>query len=65
MIIRTKGGFIWLGVTDKAKEVYKSGLFELYAIYEDGGESLIESEEELNKALENGIDIAIEVGYVL
>lgn len=63
MIIRTKESFIWLGVTEKAEEVYKSGLFELYALYEDGSEGLIESEEELNRALEMGADIGIEVGF--
>ena len=58
-----RDGFLWLGVTDKAKEVYASGLFELYTLHEDGSESLIQSDEDLNEALENGLDIGIEVGH--
>jgi len=58
-----RDGFIWLGVTDKAKEVYASGLFELYTLHEDGSESLIQSDEDLNEALENGLDIGIEVDH--
>ena len=56
--------FVWLLVTEKAKKVFNSGLFDLYALYEDESESLIESMEVLNKALENGLEIGIEVGDV-
>lgn len=55
-------GFVWLPITDKAKDVYKSGLFETYALHDDNTESLIESDEQLNEALEKGLTIAIEVG---
>lgn len=58
-----RDGFVWLGVTDKAKEVYASGMFELYTLHEDGSESLIQSDNDLNEALENGLDIGIEVGH--
>jgi hypothetical protein len=58
-----KDGFVYLVVTDKAKEIYTSGIFELYALYEDDSESLIESHEQLNEALEQGLDIGISVGY--
>jgi hypothetical protein len=58
-----KDGFVYLLVTDKAKDVYASGVFELYALYEDDSESLIESHEQLNEALEQGLDIGIGVGH--
>jgi len=56
--------FAWLKVTGKAKEVFSTGLFDLYALYDDDTESLIESIEVLNKALENNLEIGIEVGHI-
>lgn len=61
----TKDGFVWKLVNDKAKEIFNSGLFELYELHDnDGAESLIETAEDLNTALKNGSDIGIEVGFV-
>ena len=57
-----KNGFIWLTVNDKAKEVFNSGLFSLYVLYPDNTEAQIESFDSLNGFLEQGLDIAIEVG---
>lgn len=57
-------GFVWLLVTDKAKEVYQSGLFELYILHEDDSESLVEQFFQLTEALEDGLDIGIEVGHL-
>lgn len=59
----TKDNFVWLLVTDKAKEVYLSGLFELYILYNDDSETLVESFSQLSEALEDGLDIGISVGY--
>jgi hypothetical protein len=59
----TKDNFVWLLVTDKAKEVYLSGLFELYILYNDDSESLVESFSQLSEALEDGLDIGISVGH--
>jgi len=56
--------FVWLIVTEKAKDIFHSGIFELYILHDDGTESLITSYDEINKALENGLDIAIEVGHL-
>ena len=56
--------FVWLDVTHKAKEVFQSSLFELYELYDDNSESLIQTMEHLNKALESGSGIAIEVGHL-
>ena len=64
--IKIVDGFVWLLITDKAKEVYQSGLFDgsIYVLYDDLSEGLCESYEDLLKALENGCDIALEVGHI-
>jgi hypothetical protein len=64
MKTRLVNGFLWLLVTDKAKEIFNSGIFELFTLHDDGYESLIDSFEDLNKALEDGNDIAIEVNHI-
>lgn len=60
----TADGFVWLLVNDKAKEVWNSGLFELYILNEDDSESLIEEFIDLCIALEQGLSIGIEVGQL-
>lgn len=63
--IQFKDGFIWKNVTNNAKEIYSTGLFPLYAIYEkEETEALIETTKSLYEALEKGCTIAIEVGYI-
>lgn len=64
MIKVTKDNFVWKIVNEKAKEVYNSGLFDLYVLYDDDSESLILNDIELNKYLEQGLDIGIEVGFL-
>ena len=61
----TADGFVWLLVTEKAKEVFNSGLFSLFVLYDDDSEALIEEFEDLDKALENGLSIGIEVGHLI
>lgn len=61
---KTADGFIWLLVTEKAKEVFNSGLFSLFILYEDDSESLIEDFDDLDNALANGLSIGIEVGQL-
>lgn len=56
--------FVWLLVTEKAKEIFLSGLFDLHIIYSDDSESLIESFGQLVEAIESGQDIGIEVGFI-
>jgi hypothetical protein len=51
-------------VNDKAKEIFNSGLFELYVVYSDETESLIETFEDLDMHLSNGMDVCIEVGFI-
>jgi len=60
-----KDGFVYKLVSgDKAKDIFSLGLFELYVIHDDDSESLIDSIDELNEALENGNEIAIPVGNI-
>lgn len=61
----TADGFVWLLVTEKAEEVFSSGLFSLYKLYDDDTEALIETFEDLDLALENGFSIGIEVGHLV
>jgi hypothetical protein len=58
-----KDGFVYLLVTDKAKEIYRSRIFELYALHDDDTEFLITSRVQLNEALEHGLEIGIGLGY--
>jgi len=60
----TIDGFVWLLVTDKAKDIWNSGLFSLYKLYDDDTEALLETFEDLDLALEGGFDIGIEVGHL-
>jgi len=54
-------GFVWLLVTNKAKDIFSSGTFDLYVLHNDNSESLIESYAQINDAQECGLDIGIEV----
>jgi len=56
--------FVWLIVTEKAKEIYLSGLFDLHILYSDDSESLVEGFGQLIEAIEDGLDIGIEVGFI-
>ena len=62
--IVTEGDFVFMDVTDKAKEIFASGLFELYKLNDANIESLIESYADVNDALECGMRIVIEVGHI-
>jgi hypothetical protein len=62
--IKVIDGFVWLLITDKAKEVFGSGLFDVYKLHNDDSESLCESYADINDALEAGLDLAIEVGHL-
>ena len=60
-----KDGFVYkLVSSDKAKDIFSLELFELYVIHDDDSESLIDSIDELNEALENGNEIGIPVGNI-
>jgi hypothetical protein len=57
-------GFVWFVITEKAKEVFSSGLFDVYVLHNDESESLCESYADINDALESGLQLAIEVGWL-
>lgn len=60
----TNDGFVWLIITSKVKEVFSSGLFEVYALFDDNSDTLVESHQDLEKFMENGCKFGIEVGYI-
>lgn len=60
--MRIINGFVWLIVTDKAKILCVQDSFELFVLHDDGTESLVTSFLDIVEALNNGLDIAIEVG---
>ena len=62
MKTRVIRGVVYLLVTHKAKEIFSSGTFEMYILYSDDTESVIEMIGDIEYAHENGIDIGIEVG---
>ena len=64
MIKVTKDNFVWKIVTHKAHAIFASGLFELYVLYDDDSEGLIEDLEDLTLALKEDRDIGIEVGQI-
>lgn len=62
--IKVVDGFVWLLVTDKAKQLFDTGLFELYVLYDDGSEGLVLKPETIDRARECGLEIGIEVGWL-
>jgi hypothetical protein len=62
-ILQTNDGFLWGNVTHKAKEIYNSGLFDLFAVNYDDSDYLIEDFNTLNELLDNGRGIYIEIGH--
>ena len=58
-------GFVWLIFSHKAKSIFESCTFEMYLLYPDGTESLVEMIGDIEYAQENGIDIGIEVGSLV
>jgi len=62
--IKVVNNFVWFIVNDKAKEIFNTGLFELYILHDDATESLINDIDELKSALEIGYYIGIEGDYL-
>lgn len=60
----TADGFVWLIVTDSAKELFSSGALPIYHLYDDGTESLIEGQIDLQGALNSGDDIGVEIAHL-
>ena len=57
--------FIWKLLTEQeAKDCMEHELFSLYALHDDNTESFICDEEELQEAINDGLDVGIEVGFL-
>jgi hypothetical protein len=64
-IIQFSDRFVYLDVTEKARGVYSSELFELYAVdVDEQTEWAIESHRDLDIALESGLYVCIGVGHI-
>ena len=66
---KTKDNFVWLDITDSCKlgdEIIGDlrKVNELYAVFDDDSEALLESMEEIKEALRLNLRICIEVGYL-
>ena len=62
-ILQTDDGFLWGAVTDKAVDMWELKLAPLFILHDDGSESLVETVSDIEQALSNGLQIAIELGY--
>jgi hypothetical protein len=60
-VYKTWDNFLWADVTPIAESLWQSADMELYAIYDDGSEHLIESESELVSVLKDNTPICIEL----
>lgn len=56
--------FVWLVVNKQAFDIYINNIFDLYILNDDGSESLVTEVEQILLAIDNGLDIAIEVGHL-
>lgn len=60
----TSDGYVWCIVTYAAKELFSSGALSIYALHDDETETLIETHEQLQEALDGGTPIGIDVGFL-
>ena len=60
-VLQANDGFLWADVTPIAESLWYTGDWELYAIYDDGSEHLIESEQEFESIVKEKTTIAIEL----
>jgi hypothetical protein len=60
-VLKGYDGFLWADVTPIAESLWYNGNLDLFAIYDDGSEHLIESEQELDLLLKEKTTIAIEL----
>ena len=63
-LITFSDGFCWWDVTDKAVHIYNTEVIELYVLYDDETESLIESKDELFEAINLKLPIAMQLGFI-
>jgi hypothetical protein len=60
-VLKGYDGFLWADVTPIAESLWYNGNLDLFAIYDDGSEHLIESEQELDLLIKEKTTIAIEL----
>ena len=60
-VLEANDGFLWADVTPIAESLWYNGNLDLFAIYDDGSEHLIESEQELDLLVKEKTTIAIEL----
>ena len=60
-VLQANDGFLWADVTNIAESLWYKGEWDLYAIYADGSEHLLEDEQDLIFYMEqkNIIDIEL------
>ena len=64
MIKVTEDNFVWKILNEgQAKFVFISGVFELYLLFDDGTDTLVESIDEIYVATKEGAQLVIEVGF--
>ena len=60
----TSDGYVWCIVTYAAPVLFSSGAMDIYELHDDDTESLIQTQEHLNAALESGNPIGIDVDFI-
>jgi hypothetical protein len=60
-VLQTKDGFLWADVTSIAESLWRSQEFELYAIYDDQSEHLIETQNDFDESIRLKDIIVIEL----
>lgn len=57
--------YVWEIISDEqARKIFASGEEEVFILYDDDSEGLVESDEELDKAIERGCTFGIGLGFV-
>ena len=64
-LIKSSDGFVWLDVTDRAREVFDLKLFRLFLLWQKEDKTLripVENESEYDYAISSGNKICVYVG---
>jgi hypothetical protein len=61
LVFQANDGFLWADVTPIAESLWYQGDFDLYAIYDDESEHLIESEREFVSVIKEKTRVCIEL----
>lgn len=64
LVYKTYDNFLWADVTPIAESLWYQGDFDLYAIYDDESEHLIESEREMISILKEKTRVCIELCFL-